>query len=104
MRVAILLLAMLLLAGWAACILPEPDGGATAASRDIDSWRRTVDGWELTDSWHPVHKATPPAPHPAVVGLLLTLLATTIGVATLPADRQEEHQASYAAGPNRDGP
>ncbi len=90
MRVAILLVGLLLFAGWVACVCPEPVD-CKAAPRDVDSWRRTIDGWELTHSWQPSPRFEPPVPHPVVVGLLQALMAAAIGVATLPVDRHASH-------------
>ncbi len=87
MRVAILLVGLLLLAGWVACVYPEPVD-SRAEPREVDSWRRTIDGWELTSSWHSSPHFEPPVPHPAVIGVLQVLVAGAIGVATLPVDRR----------------
>lgn len=90
MRVAILLVGLLLLAGWVACVCPEPVD-FRGESEDVDSWRRTIDGWELTSSWQSSPHFEPPVPHPAVIGMLQVLVAAAIGVATLPVDRRVGH-------------
>ena len=95
MRVAILLVGSLLLAGWGACVCPEPvDCGAEP--QEVDSWRRTIDGWELKNSWQTGPHFGPPAPHPVVVGMLQALVAAAIGVATLPTDRSTGHSSKPA--------
>lgn len=88
MRLAVPLLAILLLIGWVACTFPEPSGGAPDRPDGSFSWRRTVDGWELSDWWQmesPVElPVEPPVPHPGIVALWQILMAAAIGVATLP--------------------
>lgn len=85
MRLAAVLLAMLFLAGWAACTVPEPFDRTAATPAAESPWRRTVDGWERVDSWHPPSHAGPPIPHPATIALWQVLAAATIGVASVPS-------------------
>ncbi len=80
MRVVLLLLGVLLLSGWAACVAPHSDAEAVKRQLLADPWRRTVDGWELSSQWYQTSRAVPPAPHPVVITLWQVLLAAMIGV------------------------
>lgn len=95
MRVAILLVGLLLLAGWVACVCPEP-ADCRVEPQDVDSWRRTIDGWELTSSWQPSPHFEPPVPHPVVIGMLQALVAGAIGVAAQPVDGRAGHSPKHS--------
>jgi hypothetical protein len=97
MRLAIPLLATLFLVGWIACTFPGSLDRKTESAEGNLIWRRTTDGWEAIQWWRTEIHHEPPVPHPAVVGLLQVLIATTIGVASLQGTSVAERSAVQTA-------
>ncbi len=72
---------------WWASEMPLPGDASPPPAQTENVWRRTVNGWEKTSEWILPPDKSPPAFHPGILGLLMILIPTTVGIAKMePAD------------------
>ena len=88
-------LLVLLAVGWLASQMPAPPD--TKQPRTV-SWRRTSDGWERAHWLYGDRSHRPPVLHPALVGMVLLLFASSALIGLGPdAGRKGRRRAALSA-------